>query len=79
MGSSLKTAVNIVNIMMYDVSPSDLNAPSGFDMSTYQFIFGTFDTYLNKNQIVMGFEPGAQASGGKWEGMTTDKSIIDYI
>ena len=65
--------------MMYDVSPSDLNAPSGFNMDTYKFIFGTFDKYWNKEQISMGFEPGAQGNDGKWEGMTTDKSIIDYI
>ena len=65
--------------MMYDVPPADLNAPNGFNMETYKFIFGTFEANVEKHQIVMGFEPGAQASKWKWEGMDTDKSIIDYV
>jgi len=27
----------------------------------------------------MGFEPGGQAAGGKWEGMEVDKEVIEYV
>ena len=27
----------------------------------------------------MGFEPGGQPGGGKWEGMDTDKQVVEYI
>lgn len=27
----------------------------------------------------MGFEPGGQAAGGKWEGFVIDEEVIDYV
>jgi len=37
------------------------------------------EQYLDKSQIVMGFEPGYQAAAGVWEGMKVDEEVIDYI
>ena len=58
MGSNLNNVVSWVNIMMYDVMPQYLNAPTGFNLGTYEQIFRTFDSYVAKNKVVMGFEPG---------------------
>ena len=79
LGTTLSKTVDVVNIMMYDVPPADLAAAGGFTAATYQTIFKTFEPHMFKNQIVMGFEPGGQAAGGKWEGMTMDMTEIDYI
>lgn len=78
-GSSLRNVVNKVQIMMYDVPPSDLNAPGGFTLLNYRNVLNAFEQYFDKHQIVMGFEPGYQAAGGKWEGMAVDQQVIDYI
>jgi len=34
---------------------------------------------MNKDQIVMGFEPGGQAAGGKWAGFVIDEEAIEYV
>lgn len=78
-GTSLSQVVDVTNIMMYDVPPADLGAPNGFNANTYQTIFKFFESVLPKDQIVMGFEPGYQAAGGKWEGMAMDMTEIDYV
>jgi hypothetical protein len=79
LGTSLQKTVTAVNIMMYDVPPADLGAPGGFTKATYKTVLAFFEKHLLKNQIVMGFEPGGQAAGGKWEGMAMDISIIEYV
>ena len=56
--------VNWVNIMMYDVMPSYLGAGAGFTLDTYEKVFDTFKPHIDKDKIVMGFEPGTQAAGG---------------
>ena len=73
LGSSLKECLSASNIMMYDVNPVALNAPNGFTLDTYKAVFGAFEKYVEKHKVVMGFEPGGQAAGGKWEGMVVDK------
>lgn len=78
-GSSFQECVDWVNIMMYDVSPSDLGATGAFTLSTYQMVLGYFQEYVNLSGIVMGFEPGGQAGEGVWEGMDVDEEVIDYI
>ncbi len=78
-GSTLDATVDWVNIMMYDVAPSDLGASDAFTLSTYRMVLDFFDQYISKSKIVMGFEPGGQAAGGEWEGMTVDKNVINYI
>jgi glycosyl hydrolase family 18 (putative chitinase) len=79
-GSSFKESVNWVNIMMYDCPPSDLGAPDNkLTLENYKQVLSYFEKYMPKNLIVMGFEPGGQASGGNWEGMNVDKEVIDYI
>lgn len=79
LGTTLSKTVDVVNIMMYDVPPADLGAPGGFTEATYQFVLKSFETKLLKNQIVLGFEPGGQAAGGQWEGMTMDMTEINYV
>ncbi|MCP3964763.1 MAG: hypothetical protein GY750_04725 [Lentisphaerae bacterium] len=80
LGSSLDQVVDWVNIMMYDVPPTLLDAPdNAFTLDTYKKILGYFEQYVSKNKIVMGFEPGFQAANGNWEGMIVDKEVIDYI
>ena len=79
MGSSLNQIVNWANIMMYDVPPADLNAPDGFTLDNYEEVFDAFCKHVDKDKIIMGFEPGGQAAGGKWEGMEVDQEVIDYV
>jgi len=49
---------------MYDVMPSYLGAGAGFTLDTYEKVFDTFKPHIDKDKIVMGFEPGTQAAGG---------------
>lgn len=78
-GSSFDDCVDWVNIMMYDVPPSDLGATDTFTLSTYQMVLSYFEEYVSQDKIVMGFTPGGQAAGGVWEGMEVDEQVIDYI
>ena len=79
MGSSLNELVDWVHIMQYDVPPNDLNATYHFTLQTYITTFDAFAKHINKDKIVMGFEPGPQAAGGVWEGETVDDQVIDYV
>ena len=79
LGASLNDVVDWVHIMEYDVRPSDLNCPDRMQLSAYVAVFDAFTNYVDKNKIVMGFEPGHQAGGGLWEGSMVDKQVIDYI
>ncbi len=78
-GSSFNDCVDWVNIMMYDIPPGDMGYPSGYTLGAYTMVLGFFQQYMNKNKVVMGFEPGGQAAGGVWEGMVVDKEVIDYV
>ncbi len=79
-GSSFADTVDWANIMMYDVPPSNLGAPDNkFILDNYIQVLNYFETYVPKDKIVMGFEPGGQNAGGNWEGMDVDKQVIDYI
>ena len=79
LGSSLNEIVDWVHIMQYDVPPSDLNCSDRMVLETYVQVFDAFMKYVDKDKIVMGFEPGHQAAGGLWEGTKVDKEVIDYI
>ena len=79
MNSSLNEIVDWVNIMQYDVPPSDLNSPDRMDLDTYQTVLDAFSKYVDKDKLVMGFEPGHQAAGGLWEGCEMDTQVIDYV
>ena len=72
LGSSLNEVVDWVNIMAYDVAPSQVNG--GWNEENYESVFISFAKYLDKLKIVMGFEPGGQAAGGVWEGVKIDKT-----
>ena len=79
-GTSLNNCVNWVNIMMYDVPASDAGAQGEtFELENYKQVLTSFEKYVSKDKIVMGFEPGGQAAGGIWEGVEVDKQAIDYI
>ena len=79
-GSSFVAGVDWANIMMYDVPPSSLGAPGNkFVLNNYIQVLNYFESYVPKNKIVMGFEPGGQNAGGNWEGMDVDREVIDYI
>ena len=78
-GSSLNNIANWINIMLYDVPPSDLDSPDGFTLETYKTVLESFGKYVNKDKIIIGFEPGGQAAGGKWEGIDVDEEVINYV
>ena len=65
--------------MLYDVPPSELGYPNGFSLDSYETVLESFENYIDKSKIVMGFEPGYQAAGGIWEGMEVDKQVCDHI
>lgn len=62
--------VDTVNIMAYDAGKFD-GKPFKLD---FDQIIENFAVHGNvsRSKINMGFEPGPQAAGGKWEGMATD-------
>lgn len=78
-GKSLKDILDWVNIMFYDMAPSEVGAPDGLKLENYKQTFGYFEKYLNKEQLVMGFEPGGQSSTGSWEGIDVDKNVVNFI
>lgn len=54
---------------MYDVDPSCLDAKDNFTLQTYETVFQAVSRFVDKEKIIMGFEPGPQGAGGKWEGV----------
>ncbi|WP_407878140.1 glycosyl hydrolase family 18 protein, partial [Francisella sciaenopsi] len=78
-GSSLDKVVNWVNIMAYDVGPNDMPNGQTWTTSVYEDVLSSFAKYVNPSLVVLGFEPGGQAAGGEWEGLTLDKEMIDYV
>ena len=79
LNSSLNDIVNWVHVMQYDVPPSDLNCEDRMELSTFKTVLDAFSKYVDKDKIVMGFEPGNQAAGGLWEGCEVDTEVIDYV
>lgn len=78
-GSSLNELVDWVNIMFYDVPPAWVGQPDGLKLDIFQKVLGDFEKHVDKQKLVMGFEPGGQAAGGDWEGVTVDEQVIDYV
>lgn len=80
MGSSINQVVDWVNIMMYDEEAIDMGSTTGtITLETYKQVMTAIQKYVQADKIVIGFEPGPQANGGVWEGLTIDKSVIDWI
>lgn len=75
-GHSLKSVINWANIMFYDLNAAAVGSPDGITLHNYKEILGFFEIFLNKDQIVMGFEPGSHSM---WPGMDVSKSVVDYI
>merc|ERR1719263_1359072 len=65
--------------MFYDMAPGDVGSPKGLTLDNYKVIFDFFLKFVNREQIVMGFEPGGQSATGSWEGMAVDKEVVKYI
>ncbi|WP_442902171.1 glycosyl hydrolase family 18 protein [Francisella sp. 19S2-10] len=78
-GSSLNNVVNWVNIMAYDVGPESMPNGETWTPEVFKDVLSSFAKYVNPNLVVLGFEPGGQAAGGKWEGMDIDKEMINYV
>jgi hypothetical protein len=78
-GSSLNMVVNWVNIMAYNVGPAKMPNSQTWNITLYKDILKTFSSRIDKNLIVLGFEPGGQYEGGSWEGMAIEKNAINYV
>ena len=79
LNTSLNDIVDWLNIMQYDVPPSDLNCRDLMELGTYKTVLEAFAKYIDKDKLVMGFKPGNQAAGGLWEGCEVDVDVIDHI
>lgn len=77
--STLDQVISAVNIMAYDVPPSQMPNSKTWTVDLYKTMLDTFSKHVNPAKVVLGFEPGGQAAGGVWEGMNVDKQTIDYI
>jgi len=70
--------VSWVNLMMYDAGPGTaFKGKRYFDIATYQSVLQAGTKIIDKSKIVMGFEPGHQATDGIWEGFDIDFQVID--
>lgn len=78
-GTSLNDIVDWVNIMAYDVSPSEMPNGKTWNMPVYKDVISTFTDHVRPDLVVLGFEPGGQPAGGVWEGLEVDKEAIQYI
>jgi GH18 family chitinase len=64
--------------MIYDQSPDDFGAAGGITIDTFKTVYEAASKVVDKSKIVIGMEPGKQTNGGQWEGVDTDKKIIDW-
>lgn len=78
-GATLASLVDYAQIMFYDQSPDDLDAPSGLKLKNFKTILDAWGKLFPKEKIIMGFEPGPQFNNGQWEGADVDHSVIDYM
>merc|ERR1711935_128066 len=79
-GKKFSDYVDYVNIMFYDQSPDDLDAPqTGPELKNYKKVLEAFEKLFPKEKLIMGFVPGPQWNNGVWEGPETDKKVIDYL
>jgi chitinase len=72
--------VSWVNLMMYDASPgSAFQDVQYFGKEQYDTVLAAAEKVLPKSKIVMGFEPGHQATDGIWEGFDIDFEVINKM
>merc|ERR1712226_396981 len=72
--------VSWVNLMMYDAAPgSAFKNEQYFTLDTYKTVLSCAAETVDKSKLVMGFEPGFQATDGIWEGFDIDFEVIDYL
>jgi hypothetical protein len=68
-------AIDSVNVMAYDGG-----SPAGPLIFDFQQILKNFRAYGPPGEsVVMGFEPGDQNAGGKWEGLAKDEEVITFV
>jgi hypothetical protein len=67
--------IDSINVMAYDGG-----SPAGPLVFNFQNILMNFKAFGPKaSQVNMGFEPGDQNAGGKWEGLAKDQSVARFI
>merc|ERR1712232_1182236 len=72
--------VSWVNLMMYDAAPKTaFTGQTYFNETTYKTVLQRGAEVIDKKKIIMGFEPGHQATDGVWEGFDIDMSVISYM
>jgi len=71
----VKQHVDKVNIMAYDAGTSAGALVLNFTTILQNFVAGG----VEKEKINMGFEPGTQAAGGKWEGKEADEAVTKFV
>jgi len=72
--------VSWVNLMMYDAAPGTAFVDQQhFNMTAYQTVLERGAANIDKSKIIMGFEPGHQATNGIWEGFDIDLDVIKYM
>jgi len=72
--------VSWVNLMMYDAGPGTaFVGQQYFNATTYKTVLQRGAAAIDKSKIIMGFEPGHQATDGIWEGFDIDMSVISYM
>jgi len=84
-----KDIIDFGNIMMYDIDAnyafnSRTIQSAAFELQDYIDVLNAWHgggKYFNKDQIIMGFEPGQQPkiTGGIWGGMKLSKNVINYM
>lgn len=72
----IQDVVDYVNIMAYDAGTEVGPLVLDFDVIMENFVnLGD----VPREKIIMGFEPGSQAAGGVWEGLSEDLEIATHI
>jgi len=72
--------ISWINLMMYDAGPGTaFKDKNYFDMASYKTVLDLGATVVGASKIVMGFEPGHQATSGVWEGFDIDMEVVDYM
>lgn len=66
-------------VCMGDETIKGSNLLPTWNMPMYITVLDSFTKHVNPSLVMLGFEPGGQASAGKWEGPEVDKQALDYV
>jgi len=73
--NAVKNDVDKVNIMAYDAGTAAGALVLNFTTILENFVAGG----VSKEKVNIGFEPGSQAAGGKWEGQEYDVTVTKFV